>query len=143
MVTYNIEIREFNGIDYDVLYPKTTINNVDGLSAKISQLDTMSSDITAISNDITAMSSDITTIKNNISALDANKQNKLTFDTTPTANSNNPVTSNGIKTAIGTQNWPITRLADDTIKQYDVLASKFSTVYDVASAATVVKNSSS
>ena len=125
MVTYNIEIREFNGIDYDVLYPKTTINNVDGLSAKISQLDTMSNDITEISNDITeisnditAMSSDITTIKNNISALDANKQNKLKFDTTPTANSNNPVTSNGIKPAIGTQNWPITKLADDTINKW-------------------------
>ena len=96
MVTYNIEIREFNGIDYDVLYPKTTINNVDGLSAKISQLDTMS-------NDITAMSSDITTIKNNISALDANKQNKLTFDTAPRTNSNNPVTSSGILTALNTK----------------------------------------
>ena len=107
MATYNIEIREFNGIDYDVLYPKTTINNVDGLSAKISQLDTMSSDIE--------------TIKNNISALDANKQNKLKFDTTPTANSNNPVTSNGIKTAIGTQNWPITRLADDTINKWSTI----------------------
>ena len=89
MVTYNIEIREFNGIDYDVLYPKTTINNVDGLSAKISQLDTMSSDIT--------------TMKNNISALDANKQNKLTFDTAPRTNSNNPVTSSGILTALNTK----------------------------------------
>lgn len=28
------------------------------------------------------------------------KQDKLTFDTTPTANSSNPVTSSGIKTAI-------------------------------------------
>ena len=107
MATYNIEIREFNGTSYDVLYPKTTINNVDGLSTKISQLDTMSSDIT--------------TIKKNISALDANKQNKLKFDTTPTANSNNPVTSNGIKTAIGTQNWPITRLADDTINKWSTI----------------------
>jgi len=89
MATYNIEIREFNGVDYDVLYPKTTINNVDGLSAKISQLDTMSNDIT--------------TIKNNISALDANKQNKLTFDTAPRTNSNNPVTSSGILTALNTK----------------------------------------
>lgn len=94
MVTYNIEIREFNGIDYDVLYPKTTINNVDGLSAKISQLDTMSSDITAI--------------KNNISALDANKQNKLTFDTAPRTNSNNPVTSKGILTALNAKQNTLT-----------------------------------
>lgn len=28
------------------------------------------------------------------------KQNTLTFDTTPTANSNNPVTSGGVKTAL-------------------------------------------
>ena len=89
MATYNIEIREFNGTSYDVLYPKTTINNVDGLSAKISQLDTMSIDIT--------------TMKDNISALDANKQNKLTFDTAPRANSNNPVTSNGILNALNTK----------------------------------------
>ena len=94
MVTYNIEIREFNGIDYDVLYPKTTINNVDGLSAKISQLDTMSSDIT--------------TMKNNISALDANKQNKLTFDTAPRTNSNNPVTSSGILTALNAKQNTLT-----------------------------------
>lgn len=86
MATYNIEIREFNGSSYDVLYPKTTINNVDGLSAKISQLDTMSSDIEIM--------------KNNISALDANKQNKLTFDSVPTANSNNPVQSKGILSAL-------------------------------------------
>ena len=30
--TYNIEVREFNGIDYDILYPKTTMENVDGLA---------------------------------------------------------------------------------------------------------------
>ena len=94
MATYNIEIREFNGTSYDVLYPKTTINNVDGLSAKISQLDTMSIDIT--------------TMKDNISALDANKQNKLTFDTAPRANSNNPVTSNGILTALNAKQNTLT-----------------------------------
>ena len=94
MATYNIEIREFNGTSYDVLYPKTTINNVDGLSAKISQLDTMSIDIT--------------TMKDNISALDANKQNKLTFDTAPRANSNNPVTSSGILTALNAKQNTLT-----------------------------------
>ena len=30
MNNYNIEIREFNGIDYDVLYPITKIQNVTG-----------------------------------------------------------------------------------------------------------------
>ena len=35
----------------------------------------------------------------------AAKQNNLTFDSTPTANSNNPVTSGGIKTALGAIVW--------------------------------------
>lgn len=35
-----------------------------------------------------------------VSILYSTKQNKLTFDTTPTTNSTNPVTSNGIKTYI-------------------------------------------
>lgn len=34
------------------------------------------------------------------------KQDKLTFDTTPTANSSNPVTSSGIKTAIDSISVP-------------------------------------
>lgn len=39
---------------------------------------------------------DVTNLQNSINS----KQNKLTFDTTPTANSSNPVTSDGIKKAI-------------------------------------------
>ena len=31
MANYNIEINSFNGVDYDVLYPITTISNVNGL----------------------------------------------------------------------------------------------------------------
>ena len=33
MTNYNIEIRKFNGTDYDVLYPVTVIENIDGLSS--------------------------------------------------------------------------------------------------------------
>ena len=47
--TYNIEIREFNGIDYDILYPKTTIENVDGLANSFSQID---DEIEGLSQDI-------------------------------------------------------------------------------------------
>lgn len=36
----------------------------------------------------------------NIDQMSTGKQDKLTFDTTPTANSNNPVTSKGIKAAL-------------------------------------------
>ena len=47
--TYNIEIREFNGIDYDILYPKTTMENVDGLANSFSQID---DEIEGLSQDI-------------------------------------------------------------------------------------------
>ena len=39
-------------------------------------------------------------LQNSINGLSTGKQDKLTFDTTPTANSSNPVTSGGIKTAL-------------------------------------------
>ena len=42
------------------------------------------------------------TLSSNKSSSDLGLQAKLTFDDTPTANSNNPVTSGGIKTAIDT-----------------------------------------
>lgn len=47
---------------------------------------------------------------NDITALQNSKQNKLTFDTTPTSGSNNPVTSNGIYTAlqnVGGEEWEL------------------------------------
>lgn len=39
-----------------------------------------------------------------------NKQNKLTFDSAPTASSSNPVTSGGVKTALDSQNSNLTNL---------------------------------
>lgn len=42
-------------------------------------------------------------LQNSINGLSTGKQDKLTFDTTPTANSSNPVTSGGIKTALDTK----------------------------------------
>lgn len=53
---------------------------------------------TVISRQITKY--DIDTIQDNIRDLESRKQEELTFDTTPTAESNNPVTSGGIKTAL-------------------------------------------
>ena len=43
---------------------------------------------------------DGTTLVSSLPFIDAQKQDKLTFDTTPTADSTNPVTSEGIKTAL-------------------------------------------
>lgn len=97
--TYNIEIREFNGTDYDILYPITTIANVNGLttsldelssninstSSRISQNETkilllesdvssITSDISSIATDINSINSDILGIQGDISDLDLEKQ---------------------------------------------------------------------
>lgn len=70
--------------------------------------------------------------KDQISNLQENKQNVLTFDNTPTANSDNPVKSGGIKTALdGKQNTLTfdntpTANSDNPVKSggiYDALAS--------------------
>lgn len=44
-----------------------------------------------------------TSLQNSINGLSTGKQDKLTFDKAPTANSSNPVTSGGIKTALDTK----------------------------------------
>lgn len=41
-----------------------------------------------------------TSLQNSINGLSSSKQDKMTFDSTPTANSTNPVTSGGVKTAL-------------------------------------------
>lgn len=34
----NITMHQYNGTDYDTLYPKTTLNQVEGASAQLNQL---------------------------------------------------------------------------------------------------------
>ena len=57
-------------------------------------------DVGYLNDRITSEVNAITSQINSINTTLAGKQNTLTFDSTPTANSNNPVTSHGIKTAI-------------------------------------------
>lgn len=56
---------------------------------------------------------------NDITALQNSKQNKLTFDTTPTSGSNNPVTSGGIYTALqnagGGEEWELINISEMAI----------------------------
>ena len=54
-----------------------------------------------VANAFTQDEQSIATNTQNISNLQTNKQNKLTFDTTPTKGSTNPVTSGGVYTVIG------------------------------------------
>lgn len=74
-----------------------TVNNVASSTsatndAKGQKIDTTYEKIADASNVHTSLQNSINT-----------KQDKLTFDTTPTANSSNPVTSSGIKTALDTK----------------------------------------
>lgn len=75
-----------------------TVNNVASATsatndAKGQQIDTTYEKIVDASNVHTSL-------QNSINSLSTGKQDKLTFDSTPTANSTNPVTSGGIKTAL-------------------------------------------
>lgn len=72
----------------------TTVNNV--ASATAATNDAKGQKIDATYEKIADASNVHTSLQNSIST----KQDKLTFDTTPTANSSNPVTSDGIKKAI-------------------------------------------
>lgn len=57
-------------------------------------------------------------LQNSINGLSTSKQDKLTFDSTPTSNSTNPVTSGGVKTYVdninSTLNTTISKKADST-----------------------------
>ena len=81
-------------------------NEVNSLSSEVTDLSgrvpTVEADVTTIQTDITNINSTLET-KASVTDLEnglKTKQDKLTFDTTPTANSSNPVTSGGIKTEL-------------------------------------------
>ena len=67
------------------------------LSEKANMIDDRVDDL---QNDIVGHTMDISLLESNITNLETNKQNKLTFDNTPIANSTNPVTSDGVYRAI-------------------------------------------
>ena len=74
------------------------LTNASALASAISAVEGLvSAEATARAN---AVSAEATARANAVSALQSSKQNNLTFDSTPTAGSSNPVTSGGIKTAI-------------------------------------------
>ena len=67
--------------------------NVDNINA---QLQSINAELTQLKNTSSAQADSITDLQTAV----AGKQNTLTFDSTPTAGSTNPVTSGGIRTAI-------------------------------------------
>ena len=76
---------------------QTEINGVKTSIQTITQnVTTLTGEVNNNTTDIETLTGEMTNVKNTLN----NKQNKLTFDATPTAGSNNPVTSDGIKRAI-------------------------------------------
>ena len=76
---------------------QTEINGVKTSIQTITQnVTTLTGNVNTNTTDIETLTGEMTNVKNTLN----NKQNVLTFDATPTAGSNNPVTSDGIKRAI-------------------------------------------
>ena len=78
-----------------------TVNNV--ASATAATNDAKGQKIDTTYEKIADASNVHTSLQNSINGLSTGKQDKLTFDKAPTANSSNPVTSGGIKTALDTK----------------------------------------
>ena len=76
---------------------QTEINGVKTSIQTITQnITTLTGNVNTNTTDIETLTGEMTNVKNTLN----NKQNKLTFDATPTAGSQNPVTSDGIKRAL-------------------------------------------
>ena len=76
---------------------QTEINGVKTSIQTITQnVTTLTGNVNANTTDIETLTGEMTNVKNTLN----NKQNVLTFDATPTAGSQNPVTSEGIKRAL-------------------------------------------
>ena len=108
-VTTNTANIAANTTDITALKTQVATNKAD-IAANTTNITENSTDITNLETRVTANETNITTntkgIATNaasIASLTSSKQDKLTFDTTPTASSTNPVTSEGIKSYVDTE----------------------------------------
>ena len=93
---------------------QTEINGVKTSIQTITQnVTTLTGNVNNNTTDIETLTGEMTNVKNTLK----NKQDKLTFDSTPTAGSNNPVTSDGIKRALDNIDVGNVQEQLDTIKQ--------------------------
>lgn len=94
----------------------TTVNNV--ASATAAANDSKGQKIDTTYEKVADASNVHTSLQNSINSLSTGKQDKLTFDTAPIADSSNPVTSGGVKTYVdnikNTLNTAISKKADST-----------------------------
>ena len=122
---------EISTVKRQVETQATTVTNLsNSLSTTNNNVTTNTNNIATNTADIASLNANLTGVSSNVNRLNdeltetqttlAGKQNTLTFDSTPTAGSNNPVTSDGIRTAIdeasGASNveWVETNIDDFT-----------------------------
>ena len=82
--------RKFDAMQTEINGVKTSIQTI------TQNVTTLTGNVNTNTTDIETLTGEMTNVKNTLK----NKQNVLTFDATPTAGSQNPVTSDGIKRAI-------------------------------------------
>ena len=82
--------RKLDAMQAEINSVKTSIQTI------TQNVTTLTGNVNANTTDIETLTGEMTNVKNTLN----NKQNVLTFDATPTAGSQNPVTSDGIKKAI-------------------------------------------
>ena len=106
LVTLQSEVTKLKN-DVNNLNPDEVQRKLDAMQAEINSvktsIKTITQNVTTLTGnvnnnttDIETLTGEMTNVKNTLK----NKQDKLTFDATPTAGSQNPVTSDGIKKAI-------------------------------------------
>ena len=106
LVTLQSEVTKLKN-DVNNLNPDEVQRKLDAMQTEINgvktSIQTITQNVTNLTGnvntnitDIETLTGEMTNVKNTLN----NKQNKLTFDATPTAGSQNPVTSDGIKRAI-------------------------------------------
>ncbi len=89
-----------------------TINNTDQSTSATN--DTLGRQIDKTYETLADATNVHTSMQKSINTLSSSKQDKLIFDTTPTANSTNPVTSAGIKTAVDNINTSLSKVVHTT-----------------------------
>ena len=105
IATLNTEVAsitsDIDNLESEVLSVTT---NILGITTDIASIDaeilSITTDIAGIDTKLGSLDDEILSITTDIVSLSTSKQDVLTFDSTPTANSTNPVTSGGVKTAL-------------------------------------------
>ena len=105
IATLNTEVAsitsDIDNLESEVLSVTT---NILAITTDIASIDaeilSITTDIAGIDTKLGSLDDEILSITTDIVSLSTSKQDVLTFDSTPTANSTNPVTSGGVKTAL-------------------------------------------